>query len=70
MVDRADDLKAEWLVGKTRVGVTAGASAPEVLVKEVVERLRELGAGSVEELAGTPENVSFPLPKSLVEQGS
>jgi 4-hydroxy-3-methylbut-2-enyl diphosphate reductase len=70
MVDRADDLKAEWLVGKTRVGVTAGASAPEVLVKEVVERLRELGAGSVEELSGTPENVSFPLPKSLVDQGS
>jgi 4-hydroxy-3-methylbut-2-enyl diphosphate reductase len=67
MVDRAGDLKAEWLVGKTRIGVTAGASAPEVLVKEVIERLNELGAGIVEELSGTPENVSFPLPKPLAD---
>ncbi len=65
MVDRADDLQPEWLVGKTRIGVTAGASAPEVLVNEVVERLQALGAGGVHELKGTPENVVFPLPKAL-----
>jgi 4-hydroxy-3-methylbut-2-enyl diphosphate reductase len=47
------------------VGVTAGASAPEVLVQQVVERLKELGAASVRTLAGTPENVAFPLPKEL-----
>jgi 4-hydroxy-3-methylbut-2-enyl diphosphate reductase len=65
MVDRAADLKPEWLFGKTRIGVTAGASAPEVLVAEVVERLQELGAGTVLELEGTPESVVFPLPKAL-----
>ncbi len=65
MVDRAADLQPEWLVGKTRIGVTAGASAPEVLVNEVVERLQALGAGTVHELEGTPENVVFPLPKAL-----
>ncbi|MDE2258976.1 MAG: 4-hydroxy-3-methylbut-2-enyl diphosphate reductase [Betaproteobacteria bacterium] len=65
MVDRAADLQPEWLVGKTRIGVTAGASAPEVLVNEVVERLQALGAGAVHELKGTPENVVFPLPKAL-----
>ncbi len=65
MVDRATDVQPDWLAGKTRIGVTAGASAPEVLVSEVVERLRSLGAGEVEEWAGTPENVVFPLPKAL-----
>ena len=65
MVDRASDVRPEWLVGKTRIGVTAGASAPEVLVSEVIGRLRELGAGDAEELSGTPENVVFPLPKAL-----
>lgn len=65
MVDRASDVRPEWLAGKTRIGVTAGASAPEVLVSEVIGRLRELGAGAVEELSGTPENVVFPLPKAL-----
>ncbi len=65
MVDRATDLQREWLVGKTRIGVTAGASAPEVLVNEVVERLQALGAGEVHELKGTPESVVFPLPKAL-----
>ncbi|MDE1989261.1 MAG: 4-hydroxy-3-methylbut-2-enyl diphosphate reductase [Betaproteobacteria bacterium] len=65
MVDRASDVRPEWLAGKTRIGVTAGASAPEVLVSEVIGRLRELGAGDVEELSGTPENVVFPLPKAL-----
>jgi 4-hydroxy-3-methylbut-2-enyl diphosphate reductase len=65
MVDRADHLDPSWVSGKTRVGVTAGASAPEVLVKEVLTRLRALGAGSVRELHGTPENVVFPMPKGL-----
>jgi 4-hydroxy-3-methylbut-2-enyl diphosphate reductase len=66
MVDNAAQLKAEWVQGKTRVGVTAGASAPEVLVGEVVERLRALGVGQVKELHGITENVVFPMPKGLV----
>jgi 4-hydroxy-3-methylbut-2-enyl diphosphate reductase len=65
MIDRADELQPEWLAGKTCVGVTAGASAPEVLVKEVLARLAELGAGSVRELDGAVERVVFPLPKGL-----
>jgi 4-hydroxy-3-methylbut-2-enyl diphosphate reductase len=65
MIDRADELQAEWLAGKSCVGVTAGASAPEVLVKEVLARLAELGAGSVRELDGAVERVVFPLPKGL-----
>jgi len=65
MVDDADDLKPEWLQGKRRVGVTAGASAPEVLVQQVVERLRSLGAVSVRSLPGAVETVHFPLPKGL-----
>jgi len=66
MVDNAAQLKAQWVQGKTRVGVTAGASAPEVLVREVVERLRALGVGQVKELHGITENVVFPMPKGLV----
>jgi 4-hydroxy-3-methylbut-2-enyl diphosphate reductase len=54
-----------WLQDSRRVGVTAGASAPEVLVQQVIDRLKELGASSVRTLEGTPENVSFPLPKEL-----
>jgi len=65
MVDTAADLRAEWLVGKHQVGVTAGASAPEVLVKEVITKLSELGAGNVHELEGIIEKVVFPLPKNL-----
>jgi len=65
MLDNAADLKPEWVAGKTVVGVTAGASAPEVLVHAVVARLKELGAESVSELDGTPERVTFPLPKAL-----
>jgi 4-hydroxy-3-methylbut-2-en-1-yl diphosphate reductase len=65
MIDRADLLNPRWVEGRARVGVTAGASAPEVLVREVIARLRELGAGSVRELAGTPETIVFPLPKGL-----
>jgi 4-hydroxy-3-methylbut-2-en-1-yl diphosphate reductase len=65
MVDNAADLDPAWLAGKLRVGVTAGASAPEVLVQEVIERLRELGATRVRTLEGVAEHVNFPLPKGL-----
>ncbi|MDO9227617.1 MAG: 4-hydroxy-3-methylbut-2-enyl diphosphate reductase [Pseudomonadota bacterium] len=65
MVDNAGQLQAEWLQGKQHVGVTAGASAPEVLVEGVIQRLRELGANSVATLDGVAENVNFPLPKGL-----
>ncbi|HET7260474.1 MAG TPA: 4-hydroxy-3-methylbut-2-enyl diphosphate reductase [Casimicrobiaceae bacterium] len=65
MVDSADELRADWLAGARRVGVTAGASAPELLVRQVVDRLRELGATSVNELEGVVERVSFPMPKGL-----
>ena len=65
LVDSAAELRPEWVAGKARVGVSAGASAPEVLVQAVVARLRELGATSVEEREGVPERVVFPLPKNL-----
>lgn len=65
MVDNASQLDATWLQGKKCIGVTAGASAPEVLVQQVIERLKELGAGEISELDGKAENISFPLPKSL-----
>ena len=67
MVDNAGQLQAEWFAGKARVGVTAGASAPEVLVEGVIARLKELGASTVTPLAGIEENVNFPLPKALVD---
>jgi 4-hydroxy-3-methylbut-2-enyl diphosphate reductase len=67
MVDNAGQLRAEWFEGKARVGVTAGASAPEVLVEGVIARLKELGADTVMPLAGIEENVNFPLPKALVD---
>ena len=65
MLDNAADLKPEWVEGKEVVGVTAGASAPEVLVQAVIARLNSLGAGSVRELEGIAERVTFPLPKAL-----
>ncbi len=65
MIDNASQLEPQWVAGKATVGVTAGASAPEVLVRAVVERLRELGAIEVEEVSGIEEDVIFPLPKSL-----
>jgi 4-hydroxy-3-methylbut-2-enyl diphosphate reductase len=65
MVDAADQLDPAWVAGKARVGVTAGASAPEVLVEEVIARLRALGAGSVRPLQGVEEHVVFPMPKGL-----
>ena len=65
LVDNADELKPEWLEGRRRIGVTAGASAPEVLVHEVIMRLQALGARRVHELDGIEENVTFPLPKGI-----
>ena len=65
MIDSADDLQPAWFDGKTRVGLTAGASAPEVLVQDVIGRLRALGAVSVRKLAGVEETVQFPLPMGL-----
>jgi 4-hydroxy-3-methylbut-2-enyl diphosphate reductase len=66
MVDNAAEIDPAWLAGKTRVGVTAGASAPEVLVRGVVERLQALGADGVRLQAGIEESVNFPLPKGLL----
>lgn len=65
MVDNAMELQAHWFEGKPRVGLTAGASAPEVLVQEVVARLREMGAISVLKMKGLQENTKYPLPKGL-----
>ena len=65
MVDDASQIDAAWIKGKTRIGVTAGASAPEVLVQQVITRLRAFGANSVRELDGVQEHVTFPLPKGL-----
>jgi 4-hydroxy-3-methylbut-2-enyl diphosphate reductase len=65
MVDHPAELRGEWLEGKARVGLTAGASAPEVLVTEVIERIRALGAVSVRKMGGIVETVKFPLPKGL-----
>ena len=65
MIDGPDDIQREWLSGVKNVGLTAGASAPELLVQQVVERLREWGVKLVEEKEGRAENVSFPVPKPL-----
>ena len=65
LVDGADEIRPEWLAGKRHVGVTAGASAPEVLVQQVISRLETLGAGKVLQLEGNPENIVFSLPKEL-----
>ncbi|AUL99444.1 4-hydroxy-3-methylbut-2-enyl diphosphate reductase [Rhodocyclaceae bacterium] len=69
LVDNADGIDPAWLAGKRRIGVTAGASAPEVLVMAVIERLKQLGATSVRQLEGVPEKVTFPLPKELQQSG-
>jgi len=65
MIDRADELDPAWIAGKSRVGVSAGASAPEVLVAQVIDRLRALGAARVEELHGVVERIVFPMPRGL-----
>ncbi len=65
LIDGAEDLERGWFDGKSRIGITAGASAPEVLVQGVIARLREWGAERVVELDGRPENVTFSMPKEL-----
>jgi len=65
MVDDASELQPEWFEGKSRVGLTAGASAPEILVKQVIARIRSLGAVSVRKMNGIEETIKFPLPKGL-----
>ncbi len=65
MVDSADELQAAWFEGRQRVGLTAGASAPEILVCQVIDRIKALGAVSVRKMAGIEETVKFPLPKGL-----
>ncbi len=65
MVDNADELQAQWFEGKIQVGLTAGASAPEILVRQVIDRIKALGAVSVRTLDGIQETVKFPLPKGL-----
>jgi len=65
MIDNASELKLQWLIGKNKIGVSAGASAPEILVKEVITKLQQLGADQVQELHGVVESVVFQLPKNL-----
>lgn len=69
MVDNATELQTQWFDGKSRVGLTAGASAPEILVREVIDRIRALGAVSVRKMDGIEETVKFPLPKGLKMDG-
>jgi 4-hydroxy-3-methylbut-2-enyl diphosphate reductase len=65
LIDGADEIQSGWLEGRTRIGVSAGASAPEILVRGVIERLHSLGAGAVRELDGKPEDMVFALPREL-----
>ncbi len=65
LIDSAEDIQSEWLTGKTSVGVTAGASAPETLVQRVVDRLCELGAEAPRETQGREENITFSMPREL-----
>ncbi|MFP7721191.1 4-hydroxy-3-methylbut-2-enyl diphosphate reductase [Lysobacter sp. A3-1-A15] len=65
LIDGADEIDPAWVAGRRRIGITAGASAPEVLVQGVIDRLRALGAGGMAELEGEPENMVFALPREL-----
>jgi 4-hydroxy-3-methylbut-2-enyl diphosphate reductase len=65
LIDQASQIDPQWLDGKTSIGVTAGASAPEVLVNDVLARLRELGGDLPEEIAGREENIVFSMPREL-----
>ncbi len=67
LVDRAEEIRAEWIAGARAIGVTAGASAPEVLVRDVIAALQRLGAARVRELEGITESVTFPLPKAIAK---
>lgn len=70
MIDGPEDIRREWLNGVTKLGLTAGASAPELLVQRIVARLQEWGASLVEESPGQTENVSFPVPRELRSRGT
>src|SRR5690606_20485423 len=65
LIDGAHEIDPRWIEGKQRIGVTAGASAPDVLIDGVIQRLRDLGAAGISELDGEPENMVFALPKEL-----
>ncbi len=65
LIDGPDDINPEWIQNRTSIGITAGASAPEVLVKQVIDKLKACGAEAPVEMDGTPENISFSLPKAL-----
>ena len=65
LVDGPECIDPTWLTGAKRIGITAGASAPEVLVQDVISRLKDLGAISVRKMQGIEENVAFPLPREL-----
>ena len=65
LIDGADEIDPAWIAGRNHIGITAGASAPDVLVRGVIARLRELGANTLTELDGKPENMVFALPKEL-----
>lgn len=65
LIDGAEDLHREWFAGRQKIGITAGASAPEVLVQGVIARLREWGADALVELDGRPENITFSMPREL-----
>lgn len=69
LVDTAEELEQEWVSGKSRIGISAGASAPEILVQDVIARLKAMGADSVRELDGITENITFPIPKGLARDG-
>jgi 4-hydroxy-3-methylbut-2-enyl diphosphate reductase len=68
LIDGADEIDPAWLVGRKQIGITAGASAPEILVRGVIDRLRELGADTLVDLKGEPENMVFALPRELRER--
>lgn len=65
LIDGSEDINPEWIKNRTSIGITAGASAPEVLVKQVIDKLKACGAEAPIEMDGTPENISFSLPKAL-----
>ncbi len=66
LIDSSDEIDVSWLEGKNRIGVTAGASAPEILVQEVIQRIKEIGGGQLEEMTGTKENITFSIPRNLI----
>jgi len=70
LVDGAQDIAPQWLAGRQRIGLTAGASAPEAVVQAVCARLRELGARSIRPVAGVVEDVVFPMPRGLGGSGA